>query len=57
MADIILKLLSLPIVVLVAIATYMTTKIDWHEEDWLLMTSFLISVTFSTIFVLTIWLR
>ena len=37
MGNIILKALCLLLVALVMISSYMTTRIDWHDDDWLLM--------------------
>ena len=39
------------------ISAYMTTRIDWHDDDWLLMVCILASIVLSTAFALIIWLR
>jgi hypothetical protein len=57
MANIILKALCLPLVALIMISAYMTTRIDWHDDDWLLMVCILASMVLSTVFALIIWLR
>lgn len=57
MENIILKALCLPLVALVMISSYMTTKIDWHDDDWLLMVCILASMVLSIAFALIIWLR
>lgn len=57
MANIILKALCLPLVALIMISAYMTTRIDWHDDDWLLMICILASMVLSTAFALIIWLR
>ena len=57
MENVILKALCLPIVVLVMASSYMTTKIDWKNDDWLLMICILISMSLSIVFVLITWLR
>ena len=57
MANIILKALCLPLVALIMISAYMTTRIDWHDDDWLLMVCILASMVLSTAFALIIWLR
>jgi hypothetical protein len=57
MGNIILKALCLPLVALVMISSYMTTRIDWHGDDWLLMACILASMVLSIVFALIIWLR
>jgi uncharacterized membrane protein YcjF (UPF0283 family) len=57
MGNIILKALCLLLVALVMISSYMTTRIDWHDDDWLLMVSILASMVLSIAFALIIWLR
>lgn len=55
--NIILKALCFPLVALVMISSYMTTRIDWHDDDWLLMVCILASMVLSIAFALIIWLR
>jgi hypothetical protein len=57
MENIILKALCLPLVALVMISSYMTTRIDWRDDDWLLMVCILASMVLSIAFALIIWLR
>jgi hypothetical protein len=57
MANIILKALCLPLVALITISAYMTTRIDWRNDDWPLMVCILVSMALSTVFALIIWLR
>lgn len=57
MENIILKALCLLLVALVMISSYMTTRIDWHDDDWLLMVCILASMVLSIAFALIIWLR
>lgn len=57
MANIVLKALCLPLVALVMISAYMTTRIDWRDNDWFLMVCILVSMTLSIVFALIIWLR
>ena len=57
MENIILKALCLPLVALVTISAYMTTRIDWRNDDWPIMVCILVSMALSTVFALIIWLR
>lgn len=57
MGNIILKALCLLLVALVMISSYMTTRIDWHDDDWLLMVCILASMVLSIAFALITWLR
>jgi hypothetical protein len=57
MENIILKALCLLLVSLVMISSYMTTRIDWHDDDWLIMVCILASMVLSIAFALIIWLR
>ena len=56
MANIVLKALCLLLVALVMISAYMTTRIDWRDNDWLLMVCILVSMTLSIVFALIILL-
>ena len=57
MANIVLKALCLLLVALVMISAYMATRIDWHDDDWLLMICILVSMALSTVFALIVLLR